>query len=73
MCIVLATVSGVDGFDLCVAAGFLMDHLLQPTHTQWSAADIDTVYTVIRAVSSASVQESFRSLRGLDVCCVFVI
>lgn len=27
VCVVLAVVPGVDGFDLCVAAGCLMDHL----------------------------------------------
>lgn len=32
--IVLAAVSGVDGFDLCMAAGFLMDHSLKPMHTR---------------------------------------
>lgn len=49
-------VSGVDGFDLSMAAGFLMDHLIQPTHIQWSAVGVESVYTVLFVFPTACVE-----------------
>lgn len=69
VCIVLATVSGVDGFDLCVAAGFLMDHSPRPKPTEWSAADTDRPLHLGLGVPLLSAPPSHPCL--CVVCCVY--